>query len=1394
MTIIIKPGDLNLSGNLDRFRISSAEKVAFRLRLGNEYLLSQTYDPNPEGIIEIDVKDVVESRLSSVFRDTTEIYTQTTLVHTFVAEINGTEETFRVVRGGVDQLQDPADNFLRFNFLTWQPQTKKVTYYQPEYLTYYAVDDVKVKVKAYFQTLGVTTSVTIDYATLAAGNAYTIPMQYGVIAGKLSHKLPSFYDVWIETTAGARLTYIQRYVVSNTLSEQEQWIIFENSLGGLDTFRAYGATDFSGEHTHNIAEIDDVSYDYRIDTERKFKKNTGYLDKYERQWLLDFFPAAKKFIYTGNTTRSIVVLEDEVNYNSRELPSSYTFTYKYADARPLLNLPRTETLPDVLDIEIPDLGSFTIPPRLIEFPHLPLSEGVMFPAQNPYSEDWGIVTAGGLTNFVRERLAVLDDGTGGVGHSHVNFDLLQLLSYVDKYLLVNKEKIKAGLSDRATVADELKSENFSSGAFGSGMRFYTKDGITYGEIDQLLVRMKAIFHEIVIEKLSHVGGEIVLSPARMVCIKVEGLEDAYRCYFKSTDGDKTITNDFVVGDQARCQTFNIKTGAHQNVSNRFYWRLVTGVGDDYIDLSITDCLEGSDIPAAGDEIVQLGNRYPEHEDRQNAVVLSSYGPDAPSSKQYMYIDSYSLEGKDCEVTSPHGNKYVGDFFLKTGDDLTTEFQVLKNLIKTEIQNIEYVINNEDNYLSNASFTADLDNWVAGSEVSVFNDSTQFLALNSTLYAVNESFSGLASYNGKYMLRIRNSFIKQLNENIKKISKKSVFYISFKYICKEEGKLTCGFVDQRLYSVTDLATTRTPKMFEFSGIWDGSGDFLIQFTGDIYISLVSLTNRPLDEFKEETRSSIEQTNELIKTEIAKVTKNLENYSTIEQTSEHIKSEVSSFQQGIENLVQNSECTTSDVGSWVGNPYVKGCTNMTVPKTVEIGLDRSTKLLDTNYYLSFKFINNNLSAYIYLSGDSKMNYKCLTLSFDYFITSLYPRNATLDTAFGVTVESDGMLYGSIFSKPLSVIMGTWAHASFTLDYRDNDSITINNAMLLRCNAETATILVRNISLREVYCDLPYSPSTIDLATKSIVEQTAKSWSAKILNGQDNIIAAINMDRSGTHMLGVVSFESFTADFKEAYLQAFGNASMTAKDDVARQLGFSNYQQLAENAATQGKAVLIGGYLNLELIDVKTLLAGDIISEMISSNGINIAGKFFFNKDSKALTLGNLKVLESGALAGGNAIFDDIGKFSMWPSGTSFENLNFESFIIDRIDKMTTIVLAPCEAGLINVDKTFDVYLPDKKDLFDKNIDISYGFRLTIIASGKLLSNLGETSTSLIRYKIKCRSDERYGIPVPEYGLSPISSKTYIRDNDYKVIDSIGMAQGDVLELYFCYGDYYFVNRSN
>ena len=43
-------------------------------------------------------------------------------------------------------------------------------------------------------------------------------------------------------------------------------------------------------------------------------------------------------------------------------------------------------------------------------------------------------------------------------------------------------------------------------------------------------------------------------------------------------------------------------------------------------------------------------------------------------------------------------------------------------------------------------------------------------------------------------------------------------------------------------------------------------------------------------------------------------------------------------------------------------------------------------------------------------------------------------------------------------------------------------------------------------------------------------------------------IFLDSSHINLKGIVTFESFAPDFQTAYEQAFGNASMTAKDDVA------------------------------------------------------------------------------------------------------------------------------------------------------------------------------------------------------------------------------------------------------
>lgn len=668
MNILNQPAALSLSGNIEKFRIQSAESFSFVLSKGNTRLLSSVYTPGTDGYVTIDIRDIVESQLSFLMKDITTPYEQPDLAADFTAVIADKNITFRVLRCGVDRFSGSAETFLKANFLTWQPQVKKVTYYSPEYLTYYAVISSYVKVKAYFtDDEGKVTEEVKQLATLGEKRAYTIPVQYAVIMALFESRLPSFYDVWVEDGSGSRLTYVQRYVAGNILSEQEQWILFENSLGGMDTFRAYGQLDFSAEHTHNIAEIDDISEEYRVDTERKFQKNTGYLDNRERQWLIDFLPSKQKYIYNLNYLRRIVVTEDNTTYTDKELPSSYTFTYKYADARPLLNLQRTDSLSNNLDIHIPDLASFTIPPRLVEFPSQPLSEGVLFPVQQPFSEKWATTNIGAIFAYVLNKISTEYAEGGGIGHTHTNLDLLQLLSYVDEYLLVNGKKIKAGYADGIagnTFADLVTFlKGFLVGKNGSGWTVL-EDGTTQAVVDRLYVKIKAVFDELEVKKKTHVGGEQILSPAGMKCVRVEELDESYRCFFLSEVDGITINNEFTVGTLALSQEFNIKEGTSHNVSNRYYWREVTGVGSDYIDLSKTNVDKDSDVPAAGDDIIGLGHLT--DITRQAAIILSSVNETSPSITFYQGINTFSLAGK--EVIGLGFDKSTGHAYINVYGD------------------------------------------------------------------------------------------------------------------------------------------------------------------------------------------------------------------------------------------------------------------------------------------------------------------------------------------------------------------------------------------------------------------------------------------------------------------------------------------------------------------------------------------------------------------------------------------------------------------------------------------------------------------------------------------------------------------------------------------------------
>lgn len=241
---------------------------------------------------------------------------------------------------------------------------------------------------------------------------------------------------------------------------------------------------------------------------------------------------------------------------------------------------------------------------------------------------------------------------------------------------------------REVVAEKLKSPNFSKGlSDGTGAGLYTDEqGKTVAEVDKLLVRLKMIIQELEIRKLSYVGGDQVFSSAGSKISSVKVLPSGdYRCYIFADDGTTRTMNEWRIGDQAKCKTDNIQEGAYQNMSNRYYWRLVVGRGTEtladektynYIDLSNTrgavdvvgedgktctcvgyDTSTENDAPQAEDSIVQLGNQI--DTERQYAYII--YVTEK-KRVDYAGINDYDLSSHAVELHSASGGFVHSDRF------------------------------------------------------------------------------------------------------------------------------------------------------------------------------------------------------------------------------------------------------------------------------------------------------------------------------------------------------------------------------------------------------------------------------------------------------------------------------------------------------------------------------------------------------------------------------------------------------------------------------------------------------------------------------------------------------------------------------------------------------------
>ena len=253
-----------------------------------------------------------------------------------------------------------------------------------------------------------------------------------------------------------------------------------------------------------------------------------------------------------------------------------------------------------------------------------------------------------------------------------------------------------------------------------GAATYKGHGGWHTETDYLTVRKKMSVKEVEIQEEKHIGGSQILSATRCKSHIVAKSSDNtyYRVYWLKDDGDgNTTTNDWVIGDQAYVMTFNLETNSDGTAGNRYYWRVVIGVGSEedyhYIDLSNEINLsnpafngvsnkkgydEGSSEPVEGDDIVQLGNRLG-IDGRTSAIELAGAGTDSPYIRQYEGITSFTLGDVDTQI-KPGANKFKGKLEVTDGSSGIGAFSDLPDEVNRAVK-----IGGE-NLLRNTGFDGD----------------------------------------------------------------------------------------------------------------------------------------------------------------------------------------------------------------------------------------------------------------------------------------------------------------------------------------------------------------------------------------------------------------------------------------------------------------------------------------------------------------------------------------------------------------------------------------------------------------------------------------------------------------------------------------------------------------
>lgn len=393
------------------------------------------------------------------------------------------------------------------------------------------------------------------------------------------------------------------------------------------------------------------------------------------------------------------------------------------------------------------------------------------------------------------------------------------------------------------------------GKNGSGITVL-ENGMSQAVVDYLYVKVKAVFDELEVKKKTYVGGEQVISHAGMKCNRVDELDNVYRCYFKEEEDGIEIENQFTPGSLAIAQECNIKTGVSHHVGNRYYWRLVTAVGENYIDLSKTVCDPNveNDVPVAGDDIVGLGHKT--DITRQAAIILSSVNEVSPSIIMYQGINDFTLTGKDVisfdfdrstgkARMKVYGDTYIGDkgrttymeytqdkgvdikgmFHIEKGstgwknmEGLPDEIQAAADLAQEAKDAIDNAAVGSVNLLRNSGFTGDYEteDLSAATELSadteLFSKQLEYWTGVATVSADSDAGSGYSAAIGS------------LSQSVSLIKGES-------YVISYKAKGTSVSVSCGSFSVSQPLTSSYQR-YTHKITFNGSGIFLISGTATV----------------------------------------------------------------------------------------------------------------------------------------------------------------------------------------------------------------------------------------------------------------------------------------------------------------------------------------------------------------------------------------------------------------------------------------------------------------------------------------------------------------------------------------------------------------------------------